>query len=330
MFRNILPDGTLLDDETYRIEYPLGKGGFGITYFAHDLHLDRAVAIKEFFPEALVTRDIHGKLIAADNRRKQFDRAVRRFYEEGRVLAKINHQGVVRVYRLFRAHDTVYLVMEFLEGQTLRDMLNALPLGKMSLEQTQALCYPLINALETIHRQSVYHLDLKPENIQIAPDLRPVLIDFGSARRGSHVDTYVTYSEAYAPPELIENNEVGPESDWYQLGVVLFELITGKTPPNALSRRAGITWSPHALDEPWRTLVDRCLCLEQRNRPHSAREVIAILEDPVKFTVKPDVIAHDIPKPPPSKDRLEEPPWYLQPDIVDEEEEPPWYLDPLD
>lgn len=287
LMQNCLAPGTFLWHETYRIDYPLGRGGFGITYRAFDTSLDRPVAVKEFYPQEHATRDrATGKLIALVSRQDAYQRGLNRFLQEGYVLAKLDHPGVVRVHNAFQERGTAYLVMELVSGRTLRSEIDEQPGKKLKVERVKQVMSKLVDALSVVHQQDIYHLDLAPDNIMVTPEGRVVLVDFGASRQGLGTNTTQAFKEAYAPPEVINGKTTGPESDVFELGVMLHEMLTGELPPPSISRLFSVVhqsvelWDSSQLEEPWRGLVAGAIRLKQQERPHTVIEWWNLVDTP--------------------------------------------------
>jgi predicted Ser/Thr protein kinase len=272
--RDILPRGTWLRGKDFQIEYALGRGGFGITYRAHQTRLDRAVAIKEFYHRESCQRLPENFTISvAHNHKDMFEKWLVRFVREGRILAKLNHPNIVRVYDLIEERGTAYLVMELLEGGTLRQELNAQPTQKLPPQRVREIMEALVGALEAVHQADVYHLDIKPDNILVTPKGQVVLIDFGAAKLGiGAIWSTRALSDGYAPPELINSQRIGAESDIFELGMVLHEMLAGALPESAKRLQLGDRWQPAGLEEPWRSLVAAALRQDRDKRPKSVRE----------------------------------------------------------
>jgi WD40 repeat protein len=271
--QNLLPEQTRLKADTYEIEYALGRGGFGITYRAHHIGLEQPVAIKEYYPQELAHRHSNnGGLTVPQNKTEMYQRWLTRFLREGRILAKLNHPSLVRVQDLFEERNTAYLVMELLCGKTLGQELDEQPGKKLDPQRVREIITSLVSALAATHQAGVYHLDLKPDNILLTPEGRIVLIDFGAAKQESATlgPTRSTraFTPDYAPPELIGNQAIGPESDIFELGMLLHQMVTGTLPPPALSRLMGEPWEPQ-LEEPWLSLVASALPLQKNQRPNN-------------------------------------------------------------
>jgi len=273
LMRDLLPIGSLLRGGTYRIDYALGRGGFGITYRATHQNLEQFVAIKEFYPQEHVVRNTITRGISIPTTQQEaYEKGLQRFLREGRILAKLNHANVVRVQDLFEEQGTAYLVMELVTGKTLKDELESQPERRLPIKRVEEVMEQLVAALEAIHDKEVYHLDLKPDNVLLNANDRAVLVDFGAARQGLTSRSTRAYTEAYAAPEVIAGGDIGPESDIFELGMMLHEMLTGKLPEPALRRLMKDTWEPADLGELWQCLVTAALQLRPEQRPRSVRE----------------------------------------------------------
>jgi serine/threonine protein kinase len=240
-----LPVGHRINE--YQFDRPLGGGGFGITYLARDTNLQLPVAIKEYFPSDLVSRDPrHWVHVRGDNpeHQQRYDWGLERFLDEARALATFRHPNIVRVLRYFCEHGTAYIVMEYESGLSLKRWVpgNA-PLSQRTL---LSIIYPLLDGLQAVHKTGFLHRDIKPDNIYVRGDGTPVLLDFGAARRVT-ADQDVTniISPGYAPFEQYhsEGNQ-GPWTDIYSLGAVMYWMITGKKPVESAARVVKDTMLP--------------------------------------------------------------------------------------
>lgn len=302
LLRDVLPSGTLLRAGAYRIDYALGRGGFGITYRAVHLALDQCVAIKEFYPHAEAIRDItSGRLSVPVTERDVFQRSLQRFIREGRILVQLNQPGIVRVQDLFEERDTAYLVMELVEGPTLRAFLDNQPGRRLGPDRVNAVIGQLVEALGTVHSAGVFHLDIKPDNILLTPGGRVVLVDFGAARQQFASRSTQAFTVEYAAPEVLAGTDVGPESDIFELGMVTYELLTGQRPPSALNRFVGDEWKPRGLDEPWEALVKTALQMRKDARPESVRQWWKNCWNGLPVSQPSSAQAHQVPIPPPSE-----------------------------
>jgi serine/threonine protein kinase len=275
--RDVLSPGTIIHQGTYRIDYALGRGGFGITYQAVHTTLEKLVAIKEYYPQEHALRDTStGNLIVPTAKQDIYQRGLSRFVTEGKILAKINHPNVVRVENYFEERGTAYLVMELVDGYTLRDELNNQPNKKLPGNRVNYIISALVDALATVHAQGIYHLDLKPDNVLLTSDNRLVLVDFGASRQGlSTGTTSQAFTLDYAPPEVLTGKDYGSESDIFELGMMLHEMIVGQLPPRAIDRIFNDTWSENIhpyLTEPWKSLIISALQIQKHARPNHVKQ----------------------------------------------------------
>lgn len=274
-----LPDGTELVGD-YRIERVLGAGGFGITYLADELALERRVTIKEYFPSDFAARS--NQLDASPRSQGcagDYRWGLERFIEEAQTLAKFNHPHIVRVYRYFQANNTAYMVLHFEEGQSLKGWLKGLGRAPRQRELDRILA-PLLEALELIHAADFLHRDIAPDNIIIRKDGSPVLIDFGSARGeiAAHSKTVsALVKPGYSPYEQYAetSRQQGPWTDIYALAATLYHAVTGRRPPDAPSRMLNDEYVPArdaalgAYRARFLRAIDSALALNVDARPRS-------------------------------------------------------------
>ncbi len=278
LYRNLLPIGMFLNQGRYRIDDVLGRGGFGVTYRATHVALHKTVALKEFYPREHAARNTTTwQIIVGTQQQPLYERGLKRFEREGQTLAELRHPNIVGINHLFTEHNTAYLEMEFLEGHTLKEELMAAPEHRLDEARVRHIMASLVAALSVAHYKRIYHLDIKADNVMVEPTGRVVLIDFGAARRGLGTLSTQSFTPGYAPPELMsEVSDPGPESDIFELGMTLHELLTGTLPPDAMSRAMdqvrGILWSPDGLVEPWHTLLETALPLAREARAQDVRE----------------------------------------------------------
>lgn len=274
-----LREGTKLDNGRFRIERMLGRGGFGITYRAFDNTLNLEVVVKEFFPLRQATRkNGAGQVSVPAARRSDYERALSRFLEEARILAKITQENVVRVYHYFKCHNTAYIVMQMVDGRTLRELLGEQPRRRFSSGEVEQIVGRLVIALDALHGKGVLHLDISSDNVMRTGDGKIVLIDFGAARwflrdAESHTNEGAQQSKrAYAAPEMA-GRDVGPRSDLFELAMMAHELLTGTLPPSVEQRVATRDmWRPRLPDKRWQKALARALHLRPEMRPPGVRE----------------------------------------------------------
>jgi serine/threonine protein kinase len=236
-----LPMGTVLRE--WRIEEVLGVGGFGIVYKARGIYFNELVAIKEYFPSSISERDSEDTVVPIDSEAEEVHAlGLKKFVEEAKLLWNLStptrHPNIVSVRSLFEIHGTAYMVMDFEDGLSLSRMLKQ---GRRFNERSLwSILQPISEGLERAHRVGVLHRDIKPPNILINEDNRPVLIDFGSARfeAAEATSTKVTF---HTPPyaaieQYVKTYPQGPWTDVYALGVVMYECVTGEKPPEVLER----------------------------------------------------------------------------------------------
>lgn len=233
--------GTRLNNR-YLIQGVLGEGGFGITYVGMDEVLCQKIAVKEFFPRGAITRNnqkTNEVVSVYGTKAVNFHRGEEKFLQEARTLAQFNNvAGVVRVQDFFRENGTAYIVMEYLEGITLKQYLQTY--GPISVEEMQNIFAPILEALDKIHQNGVIHRDISPDNIMCLPEGEAKLMDFGAAR------DYTDYSEeglsvilkmGFAPIEQYDSHgKQGPWTDIYALGATMYQCLTGRKPDDATKR----------------------------------------------------------------------------------------------
>lgn len=240
-----LPVNTMLQ-KRYRINSVLGEGGFGITYSGWDVVLNIPVAIKEYYPSGLVTRNATlGKTtqvvpISSAKYGIQFRDGIDRVLEEARRMAKFRSvPGIVGVYDFFEANSTAYIVMEYINGCTLDVFYKYNRMDNITLFN---MLIPVMDAIQFLHNEGIVHRDISPDNIMVDHDGNFKLLDFGAAR-GYSEESLTTMSvilkKSYAPEEQFRSKGIqGPWTDVYALGATIYELITGQAPPMSIERLA--------------------------------------------------------------------------------------------
>lgn len=273
-----LPVGFVLKE--YRIDSVLGTGGFGITYLAFDAHLQCQVAIKEYLPGEWATRAEGQQVVPRSSEHADdYREGLSSFLAETRVLASFRHPHIVRVNRFFEAHGTAYMVMDYEQGQSLRQWVKT-PAARDEATLRRMFA-GLLDGMEQIHNAGMVHRDIKPSNIYVRDsDSSLVLLDFGAARQASSeaaaegVTSMV--SPGFAPFEQYHARGVqGPWSDLYALGGVLYWLVTGHKPLEAPSRVKDDGLPPAAevaagrYGDEFLHMIDWALAVDEKDRPQS-------------------------------------------------------------
>lgn len=302
--RYALPSGSRVGD--YRIEGFLGAGSFGITYLATDERLGRRVAIKEYLPSDWAIRDADGSVAAKTQSDAEDLRwGLERFAEEARALARFDHPNVVRVHRYFTAHDTGFLVMEYVDGGSLGEMLRRK--GTLTEEEIERHVLPVLDGLEQLHEAGLLHRDIKPDNIALRADGSPVLVDFGAARqevgaRSRALTSLVT--PRYSPLEQYSTNATqGPATDLYAFAAVLYRCVTGHPPLDAADRSLGEEQVPAseaakgAHGGELLASIDAALSPKIAERPQSVERFrTLLLSDMGKSSTKEEVRTEESPR----------------------------------
>ena len=236
-----LIEGTTLQNGRFTIIKVLGQGGFGITYLARNEMLDNLVAVKEFFPKDFCGRDDTSHLtVGTASQKATVELLKSRFLKEARNLAKLNHQGIVRINDVFEDNNTAYYVMEYVEGESLSQLVKRN--GALPVETAIDFILKIGEALEYVHSKNMTHFDVKPANVMVRrDDNMPILIDFGLAKQydtvGNATSTVMQgVSHGYSAIELYTAGTLetfSPQTDVYSLAATLYNLLTGQTPPVA-------------------------------------------------------------------------------------------------
>ena len=266
----------------FEITQRIGEGGFSIVYLAMDHSLERTVALKEYMPSSLATRVGATQVQPRSSRyRDTFEAGLKSFVNESKLLAQFDHPALVKVYRFWEANGTAYMVMPFYQGVTVKEAVRAMkePPDEAWL---LTLLAPLTEALMVIHAERCYHRDIAPDNvILLASTAKPLLLDFGAARRviGDMTQGLTVILKAgYAPVEQyaeIPGMKQGPWTDVYALGAVVYWAITGNTPPASVGRMMSDSFVPLAKCAAGRystrflETIDRTLLVRPEHRTQS-------------------------------------------------------------
>ena len=226
----------------YTIEKVLGQGGFGITYLGIDELHEKKVAIKEFFPQGIVTRNIEYEdavTVTFVGEKDNYNKGKEKFLKEARIMARFSKdEGIVKAQDFFEINNTAYIVMEYLEGITLKQYLRENE--RIEPEELLELFVPLIESLDEIHSQGLIHRDISPDNIMVLLGGKIKLMDFGAARDYTDFgekSLFLILKPGYAPPEQYQTHGVqGPWTDIYALCATMYKCLTGENPPDAIER----------------------------------------------------------------------------------------------
>lgn len=294
-FMQHLQSNTTLQGGKYRIERVLGQGGFGITYLAEQTSLHRYVAIKELFigGSGQAINERRGNMVVVTNSANQasFDQQKEKFKKEAERLANLNHPNLVKVHELFEENGTAYYVMDYIDGESLRTKVNR----EGALPEDLVLNYlqQLLPALEVAHKNSIWHLDIKPENIMVDRYGHVYLIDFGASKHVEPNSTLTTslalaYTPGYCPPELLDlSNEtpeyylqaikdIGPWTDIYALGATIYNLLTDSIPPSKrrLDKEGRKAFSfPSNVSSSTRDLIVWMMEPDKEDRPQVTKDI---------------------------------------------------------
>ena len=236
-----LPLGSRLKNGEYQIGKVLGKrGGFGITYLGWNVQLETKVAIKEYLPLQIAGRGAGTVTVSvhAEENSEVFEYGLKSFLEEARTLAQLRHDCIVRVQNFFRENGTAYMVMEYLEGQSLEEYLAKI--GRVTAPDAVALFLPVLDGLAYMHQKNILHRDIKPANIYLTEEGKAILFDFGAARQAVQEKSpsmTAIMTPGYAPWEQYHRKgQQGPWTDVYACAATLYRMVTGQNPPESAER----------------------------------------------------------------------------------------------
>jgi serine/threonine protein kinase len=305
-----LPSGTIIRE--WRLEDVLGVGGFGIVYIGRGIYFGELDAIKEYFPSSIAERDAESTVVPIGSDVEEVHAlGLKKFVEEAKLLWNLStptrHPNIVSVRSLFEIHGTAYMVMDFEDGVSLSRLLKE---GRRFNERSLwNIIKPVAEGLDRAHRVGVLHRDIKPPNILITDDNRPVLIDFGSARfeAAEATSTSVTF---HTPPyaaleQYVKTYPQGPWTDIYALAVVLYECVTGEKPPEVLERLHASLGEPLAdghwpgFSKRFLQAIDAGMTIKPSDRPQSIQEWLALFgkkegDDPITDDEATRFFAHEV------------------------------------
>ena len=291
---NALKTNAVLQNGKYCIEGVLGQGGFGITYLASQVALNRKVTIKEFFMKELCNRDEQTSQVSVPSM-GSVDTVARfraKFVKEAQTIAALNNPHIIHIHDIFEENGTAYYVMDYLSGGSLSDLVQRNGI----LAEATALGYirQVADALSYIHARNINHLDIKPSNVLIDGNGNAVVIDFGLSKRydetGSQTSTTpVGISHGFAPLEQYQPGGVStfsPTTDIYSLGVTLYKLLSGQTPPNATALLdADLDLSRLSASPSTKAAIAAAMQPKRKGRPQTVEAFIAMLDEKVAPSV---------------------------------------------
>ncbi len=276
-----LPDGYRLEE--YEIRGVLGVGALGIKYVAFDHNLEKSVVVKEYLPDHLSARADTGVVPKSSAHKADFDAELNRFLDEGAALTRIAHPNLVEALRCLRANGTGYIVRDYVEGEVLSALLERK--AALSEEECKVVLFPILDALEALHRSNFLHRDIGPDKIVIPENGSPVLLGFPAqqqvtaARKAfdarSRGTSFILRPGYAALEQYSRMGNLGAWTDIYGLGAVMYRCATGLTPPEATERAVGDEMLPmsEATQTPYGAItlagIDAALAIRARERPQS-------------------------------------------------------------
>ena len=284
--QNMLQVGTILHG-TYKIESYLASGGFGNTYLARNIEFDETYAIKEFFVKGVCQRDGNSTTISVSNAENtnSFKQQREKFKKEARRLRSISNPHIVKVYDLFEENGTAYYVMDYVDGENLSARLKRTN-APLAESEVRNYLNQILDGLEAIHNEGMYHLDIKPANIMVDSHDVVKLIDFGASKQqstvgGATMSTGISYTNGYAPSEQMAQSydKFGPWTDFYALGATVYKLLTNQDPPSVSDLSEDETEDKHLalpmpnVSEEMKKLVAWMMQVNRLKRPKNVGEI---------------------------------------------------------
>lgn len=287
----MLQVGTILHG-TYKIESYLSSGGFGNTYLAKNIEFDETYAIKEFFVKGVCQRDGNSTTISVSNAENtnSFEQQREKFKKEARRLRSLRNPHIVKVYDLFEENGTAYYVMDYVDGENLSARLKRTN-APLAESEVRNYLNQILDGLEAIHNEGMFHLDFKPANIMVDSHDVVKLIDFGASKQqstegGATMSTGISYTNGYAPSEQMAQSydKFGPWTDFYALGATMYKLLTNQDPPSVSDLSEDETEDKHLalpmpnVSEEMKSLVVWMMQVNRLKRPKNVGEIRRILQ----------------------------------------------------
>jgi len=297
-----LPSGLDLLDGKFKIDQQIGAGGFGITYLAKDTFLERAVVIKECFPESICMRFGNRVTVNAPSHEAQYRKIVEMFMREARSLARLRHPNIVSVHQAFEENGTAYMVLDLFEGRDLLDVIED-DSDALNPDQIRDILVKVLDAIDLVHSNDLLHRDISPDNILLDKWGTPALIDFGAAREDASqktgaISTMLVVKDGYSPHEFYVSGGIqGPCSDLYALAATMYHLISGEAPPVSQTR---VSTLADQNDDPYQPLegcfpqyepsflhaIDKAMSVPPKDRIQSAKDWLRMIEQQSKKVKK--------------------------------------------
>lgn len=289
--QNMLQVGTILHG-TYKIESYLASGGFGNTYLAKNIEFDETYAIKEFFVKGVCQRDGNSTTISVSNAENtnSFEQQREKFKKEARRLRSLSNPHIVKVYDLFEENGTAYYVMDYVDGENLSARLKRTN-APLAESEVRNYLNQILDGLEAIHNEGMFHLDIKPANIMVDSHNVVKLIDFGASKQqstvgGATMSTGISYTNGYAPSEQMAQSydKFGPWTDFYALGATMYKLLTNQDPPSVSDLSEDETEDKHLalpmpnVSEEMKKLVVWMMQVNRLKRPKDVGEIKKLLQ----------------------------------------------------
>ena len=297
--QQLIQGATLLNGK-YRIEKVLGQGGFGITYLATQTVLGNKVAIKELFMQGI--NDRHDGMVTVSNNANSnlFTHQKRKFVKEAQRIAGLSNKHIVKVHDMFEENDTAYYVMDYIEGESLQDVITHHH-GALAESSVRDYLNQILSALSAMHQHSIWHLDIKPANIMLDKNGNIVLIDFGASKQIESdgtltVSTSLSLTQGFAAPEQLQGTiqNIGAWTDFYAFGATLYVLLTRTMPPtfaDIASEGSNTFHFSQNVSTQMRQMVEWMMKLNKHERPQSVDEIQRRLSSEMKVAPQPVKVA---------------------------------------
>ena len=281
----VLPYGAILNGR-YIVGKMLGQGGFGITYIGWDLAMERKVAIKEYYPSGQVSRNPGSRDLTwytNEQSRQARQNGMQMFLKEARKMSKVdNLTNVVRVRDIFQENETAYIVMDFVEGETLKARLDKT--GPLTWKQAKEIFVPAMQAMEQVHQTGLVHRDISPDNLMLTPDGRVMILDLGAAKDlaiNKGASSAMVVKGGFSPPEqYAQQGGSGSWTDVYAMAATMYHSLTGVVPPTAVDRMQGesVNWAllaSNGVPKHVISALQSAMALNAKERTQSMAELLS-------------------------------------------------------